>query len=62
MDEEKLSDFVKSSIIDRLEGWELVEFLGIDISEIVDTFEEEISVNLQEVLDLIGMEASDDNE
>lgn len=62
MDEEKLSDLVKKAIIDRLEGWELIEFLQIDIETVVDTFEDEILDNITDVLELINMESEEEDE
>jgi hypothetical protein len=62
MDEEVLDNILKSAICDRLEGWELVEFLNIPIEDIVELFEEEILDNVTEVKDFItyGIETETD--
>lgn len=53
MDEEKLDDSLKNALCDRLEGWELVEFLNIAIEDIVELLEEEILANIDDVEDFI---------
>lgn len=61
MDEEKLDPLVRETIISRLEAWELVGFLQLPIEQIIDTFEDDIVDNLEDILDLIGF-TEDDNE
>jgi hypothetical protein len=63
MDEEVLDNILKSAICDRLEGWELIEFLNIPIEDIVELFEEDILDNLEEVKDFItyGVETETDD-
>ncbi len=53
---------IKAAIIDRLEGWELIDFLQIDIETIVDVFEDEIEENLQDVLEFCGVKGLDSDE
>jgi hypothetical protein len=60
MDEERLSNLLKQALADRLEGWELVEFLQIDIETIIDNFEEAILDNLEDVCDFAGIRNNDD--
>lgn len=62
MDEEKLDPLVRQSIINRLEPWDLVDFLQIPIDDIVDNFENEILDNLDDILDLIGLVREDEEE
>lgn len=54
LDEDSLDPSFKSAISDRLNGWELVEFLDIPIEDIVELFEEEILDNIEEIKELIG--------
>ena len=62
MDEEVLDNILKSAICDRLEGWELIEFLNIPIEDIVELFEEDILDNITDVKDFIdyGIETETD--
>lgn len=62
MDEEFLDPLVRDAIIDRLEGWELVEFLNISTERIVELLTEEILDNLNDVKELVGMEIEDDDD
>lgn len=57
-----LDEELKKQIMDRLEGWELVEFLQISIETIVDTFEETILDNLEDVLELAGLKGDNDDD
>lgn len=41
--DENLEEEFKKRLIDRFEGWELIEYLNIKIEDIVEIFEEEIS-------------------
>lgn len=53
----KLDDFVKYVIEDRLTGWELIEFLDIDIEDVLEVALEEEWINeenLQELLEHVG--------
>lgn len=53
MDEDFLDEDLQAAICDKLEGWELVEFLNLDIEDIVNAFEEEILENIEDVKDFI---------
>ena len=46
---------IKKAIEDYLTATELVDFLQIDIEEVVDVFEDKILDNLDDVLELIGL-------
>ena len=56
MDEEKLAPELKEALIDRVEAWDLVEFLGLSASEIVEAFEDKIVEHLEDVLEEYGIE------
>jgi hypothetical protein len=45
----------RKRIEDFFEGFELVEFLQIPVSEIIERFEEEIEEALDEIEELIGV-------
>jgi hypothetical protein len=55
-----LEDFILDTIRDRLEGWELVDFLQIPIEEVLnaaidlDWINED---NIEDLLDLVGLKA-----
>jgi hypothetical protein len=57
---EKLDEDLKQAIRDRLEGYELVEFLQIDIEDVILAFEEEILDKLPDIKELLGMEQEDE--
>lgn len=56
MDEERLPDDLKKAIIDRVEAWDLVDFLGLTVEDVVEAFEERIVENLSAVLDMYNIE------
>lgn len=62
MPEEKLDELIKQAIIDRLEGWELIEFLGISIEDVVLAFEDTILENLNDVCDFIDIRINNNDE
>jgi hypothetical protein len=45
----------RKRIEDFFEGFELIEFLQIPVSEVIDRFEEEIEEALDEIEELIGV-------
>jgi len=56
-----LNKELKNILADRLEGWELVDFLQIDIDTVIDAFEDEIEENLDDVLEFAGIKGLDNN-
>lgn len=52
----------KAALIDRLEGWELAEFLDLTTEDIIEAYEEEIVLNLEEVLEFAGIKTNEDND
>lgn len=62
MDEGELSPLIREALIDRFEGWELVEFLNVSIERIVELLEEEILDNIEDVQEELGLEKDNDNE
>ena len=64
MDEGELSPLIRNALIDKFEGWELVEFLNISIDRIVELLEEDIIENLEDVYEELGftVEDADNNE
>ena len=62
---ERLEPFVKEALADRLDTWELIEYLEIPIEDLIEIFEDEIIEKLPGVLDLAGilnLENDNDNE
>lgn len=45
----------RKRIEDFFEGFELVEFLQIPVSEIIERFEDEVEETLEEIEELIGV-------
>lgn len=56
-----LSKETKEILADRLEGWELVDFLQIDIETVIDAFEDEIEENFDDLMEFAGIKGLDDN-
>lgn len=56
-----LNKELKNILADRLEGWELVDFLQIDIDTVIDAFEDEIEENLADVLEFANIRNIDLN-
>lgn len=52
----------KQKLIDRFEGFELVEFLQISTEEVIDAFEDIIEDNIEDVAELLGVRIQDDDE
>jgi hypothetical protein len=50
---------IKDMLADRLEGWELVDFLQISIEDVINAFEDDIEENLEDVLDFAGIKGLD---
>lgn len=53
-----LGDFILDAIRDRLEGWELVEFLQIPIDEVLDAAIDNDWIdedNIEDLLDFTGI-------
>ena len=48
------------AILDRLEPWELVEFLQIPMTEIIDAFEELIEEKVTDLQDFVGLTIDDE--
>ena len=53
--EPSMDDLLKTSIIDRLEGWELVEYLNIPVEDVVEAFQEKIEENLDDIEELLNI-------
>lgn len=45
----------RKRIEDFFEGFELVEFLQISVSDVIDAFEEEVEEALEDIEELIGV-------
>ena len=45
----------RKRIEDFFEGFELVEFLQLSVSEVIDMFEDEVEEHLDEIEELIGV-------
>lgn len=58
----KLPEHVKAALVDRLEGWELVDFLQITIEDVVEAFEETIIENLEDVEDFLNLRDDTEND
>lgn len=56
-----MDDELKKAICDRLEGWELVDFLQVSIEEILDAFEDKVEDSLDDVLDFCNLREHNNN-
>lgn len=62
---ESLNNTIRDALADRLEAWELVDFLDITIEDVLAAFEDKVVENLDEVLDyagIQGIETENDND
>lgn len=59
---EELNEDTRDAIIDRLEGWELVDFLQIPIEAVIEAFESYILENLEDVEDFVGLRTKNEEE
>lgn len=50
-----MSEELKKILMDRFEGWELVDFLQVTTEEVIEAFEDKIDDNLEDVLDWVGL-------
>jgi len=60
-----ISEFEENSIVDRLEGWELVEFLQVPITEILEAAKEYGWINeenVEDLLELVGFKVDDNDD
>ena len=62
MDEEKLSDELKTAIIDWFDPDELVMFLGLETKDLVDILEDIILEDIEVIEDEIMWSRDDDEE
>jgi predicted house-cleaning noncanonical NTP pyrophosphatase (MazG superfamily) len=46
---------IKDALADRLEGWEIVDFLQISAEDVIEAFEDKIIENLDDVLELANL-------
>ena len=53
-------DELHKAIIDRLEPWELVEFLQIPMEEILEAFEDLIEDKIKDVQEFVGFSIDDE--
>jgi hypothetical protein len=53
--EETIPVLLRNALIDRMEAWELVEFLGIIVEDILEDYEREIVDNMDELEELMGI-------
>ena len=56
-----LSRDTKDRLADRLEGWELVDFLQIPVEEVIDAFEDTIIQHLDDVNEFAGVKGYDED-
>jgi len=53
-----MNEFQKAAVKDRLEGWELIEFLQIDIADVLDWLLDEEYINddnIEDVLEFVDV-------
>lgn len=62
LDEERLDEALRNAICDRMEGWELIEFLNISIEDVVAAFEEAILDNIEDVQEEINYKDETNND
>lgn len=61
----RLPQAIKTALADRLDVWEILEFLEVPTEEVIEIFEDEILENLGGILELAGIstiENANDND
>lgn len=60
-DDEEIPKDLREALVSRLEAWELVDYLNIDIELMVDLLEEEILNKIPELEEFVGIERNTDD-
>lgn len=58
---EMLDEDVKKALADRLESWEIVDFLEVDVYDVIELLEDQILDKLNDVLEFAGIEGLQEN-
>lgn len=58
MNEETLPESIKQALVDRYEGWELVELLDLSVRDIIYYFEEDILEKLDDIKEELRIDNS----
>lgn len=61
-DDEEIPKDLREAIVNRLEAWELVDYLDISIDLIIDLLEEEILNKIPELEEFVRIERINDGE
>lgn len=59
---EKLDPLIRETVIDTMTAAELVDFLNIDIAEIVDLLEDKMLEHIPDLQYILGFDTTDDND
>lgn len=62
MDEDEIPDAIRKALIDKYEGWELIELLDIDIEDVIYAFEIDILDNLEDLKEELRINNERDEE
>lgn len=60
--EEVVPPLLREALLDRLEAWELIEFLQIPIETILEDYEAEIVDHVDELEELVGIRTNIEND
>ena len=62
MRDEGLPPDVRQALIDRFDGYEIVELLDLDAETVIDAIEDKLEEKLPAVREALGMEPEEDDE
>ena len=60
MFEDPLPPAVRQALIDRFEGWEIVELLDLSAEQVIDALADDIAEALPAVKEALGIDADDE--
>jgi hypothetical protein len=60
--DDSLPGDLRQKLIDRFEGWEIVEFLRVDVEDVLDAFEEVVLDHLADLLEEGGISYGEEEE
>lgn len=55
-----MTDELRARLIDRFEGWELVDFLSIPTEDVIERFDDFIQEHMRDVEELCGLRSDED--
>lgn len=61
MFEDPLPPVIRQALIDRFEGWEIVDLINLTAAQVIDAFEDEIADKLPAMREALELEENEDD-